>query len=221
MHFFISAASLGFHVLIWCMPALFWLQPSLCRTNLLLQDNEAAALLVTLGLGVCSAVATRGRQSMERNQRRALQQSAVDNSLSTYIPEKDRVQPRTGALSAVKASFGVKGDANSPTRAQLTTPPTHRKDPPSSTSSPKVQPPSSTAQRRAYSFGTAQQSSVEASTGNWEHENGKLYEAYNELHALAQAFQKPFDAPAILVVGHQTDGKSGNFLQLFMCCLRM
>ena len=123
MHFFISAASLGFHVLIWCMPALFWLQPSLCRTNLLLQDNEAAALLVTLGLGVCSAVATRGRQSMERNQRRALQQSAVDNSLSTYIPEKDRVQPRTGALSAVKASFGVKGDANSPTRAQLTTPP--------------------------------------------------------------------------------------------------
>ncbi len=33
--------------------------------------------------------------------------------------------------------------------------------------------------------------------------------AYNELHALAQVFEKPFDAPAILVVGHQTDGKSG------------
>ncbi|KAG1658978.1 hypothetical protein FOA52_008300 [Chlamydomonas sp. UWO 241] len=38
--------------------------------------------------------------------------------------------------------------------------------------------------------------------------NERLYEAYNDLHALAQAFEKPFDAPAILVVGHQTDGKS-------------
>ncbi|KDD75239.1 dynamin, partial [Helicosporidium sp. ATCC 50920] len=38
--------------------------------------------------------------------------------------------------------------------------------------------------------------------------NEKLYEAYNDLHALAQDFEKPFDAPAILVVGHQTDGKS-------------
>lgn len=38
--------------------------------------------------------------------------------------------------------------------------------------------------------------------------NEKLYEAYNELHSLAQEFRKPFDAPAILVVGHQTDGKS-------------
>ncbi|GJP38894.1 hypothetical protein CLOM_g7027 [Closterium sp. NIES-68] len=39
-------------------------------------------------------------------------------------------------------------------------------------------------------------------------ENEKLYEAYNELHRLAQHFQKPFDAPAVLIVGHQTDGKS-------------
>lgn len=38
--------------------------------------------------------------------------------------------------------------------------------------------------------------------------NEKLYEAYNELHSLAEEFHKPFDAPAILVVGHQTDGKS-------------
>ena len=38
--------------------------------------------------------------------------------------------------------------------------------------------------------------------------NERLYEAYNELHSLAQGFHKPFDAPAILVVGHQTDGKS-------------
>ncbi|GLI59277.1 hypothetical protein VaNZ11_001126 [Volvox africanus] len=36
----------------------------------------------------------------------------------------------------------------------------------------------------------------------------RLYDAYNELHTLAQSFNKPFDAPAILVVGHQTDGKS-------------
>ncbi|XXG87115.1 hypothetical protein AAC387_Pa11g1881 [Persea americana] len=36
----------------------------------------------------------------------------------------------------------------------------------------------------------------------------RVYEAYNELHALAQEFDTPFDAPAILVVGHQTDGKS-------------
>lgn len=40
--------------------------------------------------------------------------------------------------------------------------------------------------------------------------NERLYEAYNDLHALAQDFEKPFDAPAILVVGHQTDGKSGS-----------
>ncbi|CAA7396759.1 unnamed protein product [Spirodela intermedia] len=38
--------------------------------------------------------------------------------------------------------------------------------------------------------------------------SAKLYEAYNELHGLAQEFQTPFDAPAVLVVGHQTDGKS-------------
>lgn len=37
--------------------------------------------------------------------------------------------------------------------------------------------------------------------------NEKLYEAYNELHSLAQDFHKPFDAPAIVVVGHQTDGR--------------
>jgi hypothetical protein len=37
--------------------------------------------------------------------------------------------------------------------------------------------------------------------------NEKLYEAYNDLHSLAQDFHKPFDAPAIVVVGHQTDGR--------------
>lgn len=45
--------------------------------------------------------------------------------------------------------------------------------------------------------------SAEIDGGQW-----KLYEAYNELHGLAQEFSTPFDAPAVLVVGHQTDGKS-------------
>ncbi|KAI4296319.1 hypothetical protein L6164_036287 [Bauhinia variegata] len=40
------------------------------------------------------------------------------------------------------------------------------------------------------------------------HDHSWLYEAYNELHGLAQEFEMPFDAPAVLVVGHQTDGKS-------------
>ena len=39
--------------------------------------------------------------------------------------------------------------------------------------------------------------------------NEKLYEAFQQLHTMAQDFDKPFDSPAILVVGHQTDGKSG------------
>ncbi|KAK1299844.1 Dynamin-like protein ARC5 [Acorus calamus] len=36
----------------------------------------------------------------------------------------------------------------------------------------------------------------------------RLYEAYNELHGLAQELEAPFDSPAVVVVGHQTDGKS-------------
>jgi len=35
-----------------------------------------------------------------------------------------------------------------------------------------------------------------------------LYDAYNQLHTLAQDFEKPFDAPAVCVVGHQSSGKS-------------
>lgn len=44
--------------------------------------------------------------------------------------------------------------------------------------------------------------------GEMDGSQWKLYEAYNELHGLAQEFSTPFDAPAVLVVGHQTDGKS-------------
>lgn len=39
-------------------------------------------------------------------------------------------------------------------------------------------------------------------------EKGALYDAYNLLHSLAQDFKKPFDAPAVVVVGHQSSGKS-------------
>lgn len=35
-----------------------------------------------------------------------------------------------------------------------------------------------------------------------------LYAAYNELHSLAQDYNKGFDAPAVVVVGHQSSGKS-------------
>ena len=41
-----------------------------------------------------------------------------------------------------------------------------------------------------------------------QREREALYEAYNALHTLAQEFHKPFDAPAVIVVGHQTSGKS-------------
>lgn len=54
-----------------------------------------------------------------------------------------------------------------------------------------------------------------ATQGMFRAGNERLYEAYNDLHSLAQDFEKPFDAPAILVVGHQTDGKSGLYLQDF------
>ncbi|KAJ7946684.1 Dynamin-like protein [Quillaja saponaria] len=49
--------------------------------------------------------------------------------------------------------------------------------------------------------------SVAMGANEWDNQS-RLYEAYNELHGLAQEFETPFDAPAVLVVGHQTDGKS-------------
>ena len=39
-------------------------------------------------------------------------------------------------------------------------------------------------------------------------EREALYSAYNDLHTLAQEYAKPFDAPAVLVVGQQSGGKS-------------
>ncbi|XP_015055975.1 dynamin-like protein ARC5 isoform X1 [Solanum pennellii] len=55
-----------------------------------------------------------------------------------------------------------------------------------------------------------EESSRDSATKNIDELEGqwRLYEAYNELHGLAQEFDTPFDAPAVLVVGHQTDGKS-------------
>ncbi|KAJ6957158.1 hypothetical protein NC653_039167 [Populus alba x Populus x berolinensis] len=35
----------------------------------------------------------------------------------------------------------------------------------------------------------------------------RLCEAYNELHGLAPEMKTPFDAPAVLLVGQQTNGK--------------
>lgn len=52
------------------------------------------------------------------------------------------------------------------------------------------------------------QSSQEMPDSNDYEDQSSLYEAYNELHSLAQELETPFDAPAVLVVGHQTDGKS-------------
>ncbi|KAG1369941.1 dynamin-like protein ARC5 [Cocos nucifera] len=53
----------------------------------------------------------------------------------------------------------------------------------------------------------AEEAEAEEEEEEWA-SSGKLYEAYNELHGLAQEFETPFEAPAVLVVGHQTDGKS-------------
>ena len=55
-----------------------------------------------------------------------------------------------------------------------------------------------------------------ATQGMFRAGNERLYEAYNDLHSLAQDFEKPFDAPAILVVGHQTDGKSGESGRMYL-----
>lgn len=40
-------------------------------------------------------------------------------------------------------------------------------------------------------------------------QHAKLYEAYSDLHRVAQKTQIPIHAPIVTVVGHQTDGKSG------------
>lgn len=61
------------------------------------------------------------------------------------------------------------------------------------------------------SIGSDEQDEVNDSAGKSSasrKEREQLYEAYNHLHTLAQDFHKPFDAPAVIVVGHQTSGKS-------------
>lgn len=66
-------------------------------------------------------------------------------------------------------------------------------------------------------YGDPKESGHDVSTGSTYYPavgNEKLYEAYNDLHSLAQDFHKPFDAPAIVVVGHQTDGKRFSVCQI-------
>lgn len=66
-------------------------------------------------------------------------------------------------------------------------------------------------------YGDPKESGHDESTGSTYYPavgNEKLYEAYNDLHSLAQDFHKPFDAPAIVVVGHQTDGKRFSICQI-------
>ena len=76
-----------------------------------------------------------------------------------------------------------------------------------------LRPPSSTASMAddVYSFAGAPKPyhrGSSSSKANRKQQKEQLYEAYNLLHSLAQDFQKPFDATAILIVGQQTGGKS-------------
>lgn len=59
-----------------------------------------------------------------------------------------------------------------------------------------------------YSFAGTTKPYHRSSKANRKQQKEQLYEAYNLLHSLAQDFQKPFDATAILIVGQQTGGKS-------------
>jgi GTPase SAR1 family protein len=60
----------------------------------------------------------------------------------------------------------------------------------------------------AEDMGTEEAMPIPTSRPKQTKEREQLYEAYNLLHTLAQDFHKPFDAPAVVVVGHQTSGKS-------------
>ena len=60
----------------------------------------------------------------------------------------------------------------------------------------------------ASNVGSRDSNAVKESKSTQRQEREQLYEAYNQLHTLAQDFHKPFDAPAVIVVGHQTSGKS-------------
>jgi ribosome biogenesis GTPase A len=68
----------------------------------------------------------------------------------------------------------------------------------------------------AEDMGTEEAMPIPTSRPKQTKEREQLYEAYNLLHTLAQDFHKPFDAPAVVVVGHQTSGKSA-LIEALMC----
>eukprot|EP00892_Ulva_mutabilis_P007346 jgi/Ulvmu1/4984/UM021_0001.1 len=56
--------------------------------------------------------------------------------------------------------------------------------------------------------GSSSQSNTFAWNGVDVKRDGELYEAYSHLHRVAQTSNVPLSSPIIVVVGHQTDGKS-------------
>lgn len=78
----------------------------------------------------------------------------------------------------------------------------------SGSSQSPLQPQSQQSDTIASSFLFEAQEAESKMSSKSRQERELLYEAYNLLHTLAQDFHKPFDAPAVIVVGHQTSGKS-------------
>ena len=59
-----------------------------------------------------------------------------------------------------------------------------------------------------YSFFENQANNKKVESSSSLKDKEQVYEAYTLLHTLAQDFHKPFDSPAVIVVGYQSSGKS-------------